>query len=134
MRKAMFPEVRPFRQLITARSVDAVKNMEALFQKYIDPTMTFGRFLTQFYVAMVTGTDAAGYLLDSSIFQTLRYPIHSTWQKMLLPGNAFVVRATKPIAKPVTAGPNIRYTFVPEKKVLIVTNEATEPHKIEPTM
>lgn len=136
MRQSARAHVRPFQSLIVSREGGAIKSFESLLKAHIDPTLTFGRFMTQFYVALVSGSDPSLYMLeDTMMFRMLDYPIlYGRWPKTLQPGNAFVVRASEPIRKPVTAGAHIRYTYVAAKKLLVVTNEATDAQHVEPTM
>lgn len=134
--------VHLFRELIVNRRLPAAKNIELAVQKWLDPSLTFGTFMTNFRIALLRKAPVGRFGFGGfTPVESLRVPYYEGNAKVMLYGGGAIVkrvpqnlvkRAPEIVQKPSSAGPNIRYTYLQDLHVLLITNESANSEERQP--
>ncbi|MFD2617529.1 Ig-like domain-containing protein [Terrilactibacillus laevilacticus] len=105
---------RIFTELINDPNSDYVA-VEDLVKKYIDPTLTFGKFMTDFRAALLLKQNSGLYgFKGDQAFNQLKARLYSGTSTSLRGGGAYVKSINSPadFTIPVDKGPNVTYTLL----------------------
>ncbi|WP_230459077.1 Ig-like domain-containing protein [Terrilactibacillus tamarindi] len=105
---------RFFRDLINDPNSDYVA-IEDLIKKYIDPTLTFGKFMTDFRAALLLKQNSGLYgFKGDQAFNQLKARLYSGTSTQLRGGGAYVKSINSPddFTIPADKGPNVTYTLL----------------------
>ncbi|MCM3090650.1 MULTISPECIES: Ig-like domain-containing protein [unclassified Cytobacillus] len=93
------------------------KAVENVMKKYVDPSLTFGKTMTNFRAALLLKKPEGQYGFNGEkVFDALQPRLYSGTSTSLRGGGAIVTQATANMSIPANKGEDITYTFVGEEE------------------